>query len=152
MYTNKDHKYWMKYALKLALIAKKKGEIPVGAILVFKKKIIGEGWNTSIQNNDPTAHAEIIALRQGGKKLKNYRLLNTTLYVTLEPCIMCFGAIMHSRIKHLVFGAKEKTNKISVLKKYLKNNNINYTFSITESILIEDCSDLLNQFFKKKRI
>jgi tRNA(adenine34) deaminase len=142
----------MKYALKLALIAKKKGEIPVGAILVFKKKIIGEGWNASINNNDPTAHAEIIALRQGGKKLKNYRLLNTTLYVTLEPCIMCFGAVIHSRIKHLVIGAKEKTNKIGILKKYLKNNNINHQLSITESVLIEECSNLLNQFFKKKRI
>lgn len=142
----------MKHALKLALIAKKKGEVPVGAVLVFKKKIIGEGWNASIHNNDPTAHAEIIALRQGGKKLKNYRLLNTTLYVTLEPCIMCFGAIIHSRIKNLVFGAKEKTNKIGILKKYLKDNHLNHKFSITESVLVEECSNLLNQFFKKKRM
>ena len=152
MNTHNDHNYWMKYALKLAVIAKKKGEVPVGAILVLKEKIIGEGWNASIHNNDPTAHAEIIALRQGGKKLKNYRLLNTTLYVTLEPCIMCFGAIINSRIKHLVFGAKEKTNKISVLKKYLKDNNLNHKFSITESILEKECSNLLNNFFKKKRI
>ncbi|CAL4042876.1 tRNA adenosine(34) deaminase TadA [Buchnera aphidicola] len=151
MYTYKNHQYWMRYALKLAIIAGKKGEVPVGSILVFKKKIIAEGYNASICHNDPTAHAEILALRQGGKKLKNYRLLNTTLYVTLEPCIMCFGAIIQSRIGHLVFGAKEKTNKLSILKKYLKNNIINHKFNITESILLKECSDVLNKFFKKRR-
>lgn len=150
MYSYNSHKYWMKHALKLALIAKKKGEVPVGAVLVFKENIIAKGSNSSIYYSDPTAHAEILALRQGGKKLKNYRLLNSTLYVTLEPCIMCFGAIIHSRIQHLVFGAKEKKNKIDIFKKYL--NNINHKLNITESILEKECSSLLNSFFKNKRL
>ncbi|CAL4321412.1 tRNA adenosine(34) deaminase TadA [Buchnera aphidicola] len=149
MHSYNRHKHWMKYALKLALIAEKKGEVPVGAVLVFKENIIGKSSNSSIYHNDPTAHAEILTLRQGGKKLKNYRLLNTTLYVTLEPCIMCFGAIIHGRIKHLVFGAKEKKNKIDIFKKYL--NNVNHKLNITESILEKECSNLLNNFFKNKR-
>lgn len=104
----------MRHALELANKAEALGEIPVGAVLVDDSgNIIGEGWNLSIVQNDPTAHAEIIALRNGAKNIQNYRLLNTTLYVTLEPCTMCAGAILHSRIKRLVFGASDyKTGAI----------------------------------------
>lgn len=115
-----NNKYWMKYALKLAGLAKNNGEIPVGAVLLLNKKIIGQGFNASINQSDPTAHAEIIAIRQGAKRINNYRLLNTTLYVTLEPCIMCFGAIIHSRIKNLVCGALDKNRNISMIKSILK--------------------------------
>lgn len=99
---------WMKIALKYAYYAAKKGEVPIGAVLVFQERIIGIGWNSSISQNDPTAHAEIMAFRFAGKKIKNYRLMNSTLYVTLQPCIMCCGAIIQSRIKRLVFGANYK--------------------------------------------
>ena len=146
-----NDKYWMKYALKLANIAKKKGEIPVGAVLIFKEKIIGQGWNSSIHHSDPTAHAEIITLRQGGKNIKNYRLLNTTLYVTLEPCIMCFGAIIHSRIKYLVYGASDKNKNMNVIKNLLKDNTFNHNLQIKKNVLMHECSQLINRFFKTKR-
>lgn len=107
MIFNKDKK-WMKLALKFAYYAEKQGEIPIGAVLVFNERIIGIGWNSSISQHDPTAHAEIMALRYAGIKMKNYRLVNSTLYVTLQPCIMCCGAIIQSRIKSLVFGASSK--------------------------------------------
>jgi tRNA(adenine34) deaminase len=108
--------FFMQHALALADYAESLGEIPVGAVLVDENgKIIGEGWNQSILKHDPTAHAEIEAIRQGAKLLQNYRLLNTTLYVTLEPCTMCAGAILHSRIKRLVFGASDhKTGAATV--------------------------------------
>lgn len=107
MQSDMDEK-WMRHALRLADKAEQLGEIPVGAVLVDEQgNLLGEGWNLSISESDPTAHAEIVALRQGGQRLQNYRLLNTTLYVTLEPCTMCAGAILHSRIKRLVFGASD---------------------------------------------
>lgn len=107
MQSDMDEK-WMRHALRLADKAEQLGEIPVGAVLVDEQgNLLGEGWNLSISESDPTAHAEIVALRQGGQYLQNYRLLNTTLYVTLEPCTMCAGAILHSRIKRLVFGAAD---------------------------------------------
>ncbi|WP_343153109.1 tRNA adenosine(34) deaminase TadA [Buchnera aphidicola] len=147
MNKKKTDEYWIKYSLKLANLSKKKEEIPVGAILVLDNKIIGKGYNSSIKKNDPTAHAEIIALRLGSKKIKNYRLLNTTLYVTLEPCIMCLGAIIHSRVERLVFGAKSK--KLINLKyinyykkKFVQIKNIN---------LQNKCATILKNFFHKKR-
>src|SRR5687768_3227034 len=99
--------YWMQQALQLADQAKHQGEVPVGAILVLNNEIIGQGYNQSITLNDPSAHAEIMALRSGAQKLNNYRLIDTTLYVTLEPCLMCIGALIHARIKHLVFGCHD---------------------------------------------
>src|SRR5215204_6441575 len=102
-----DHNYWMQKALKLAHEAEAKGEVPVGAILVYENEIIGSGHNQPISSNDPTAHAEIMALRSAASKINNYRLVNTSLYVTLEPCIMCAGGLVHARIKNLFFGAKD---------------------------------------------
>lgn len=102
------HEYWMRHALALAQRAWEEGEVPVGAVLVHNNQVIGEGWNRPIGRHDPTAHAEIMALRQGGLVLQNYRLLDTTLYVTLEPCVMCSGAMVHSRIGTLVFGARDE--------------------------------------------
>ncbi|HHI1031782.1 TPA: tRNA adenosine(34) deaminase TadA [Haemophilus influenzae] len=143
----------MRYALELADKAEALGEIPVGAVLVDDaRNIIGEGWNLSIVQSDPTAHAEIIALRNGAKNIQNYRLLNTTLYVTLEPCTMCAGAILHSRIKRLVFGASDyKTGAIGSRFHFFDDYKMNHTLEITSGVLAEDCSQKLSTFFQKRR-
>lgn len=144
---------WMKIALKYASYAEKNGEVPIGAIVVFQEKIIGIGWNRSIINNDPSAHAEIIAFRQAGKNIKNYRLNNTTLYVTLQPCIMCCGAIINSRIKRLVFGASyKKLEEKDFLKKNLLFLEQNHKLKIKKNIMKNECSKILTNFFKKKDI
>ncbi|HHF6587281.1 TPA: tRNA adenosine(34) deaminase TadA [Haemophilus influenzae] len=143
----------MRYALELADKAEALGEIPVGAVLVDDaRNIIGEGWNLSIVQSDPTAHAEIIALRNGAKNIQNYRLLNSTLYVTLEPCTMCAGAILHSRIKRLVFGASDyKTGAIGSRFHFFDDYKMNHTLEITSGVLAEDCSQKLSKFFQKRR-
>ena len=143
----------MRYALDLADKAEALGEIPVGAVLVDDAgNIIGEGWNLSIVQSDPTAHAEIIALRDGAKHLQNYRLLNTTLYVTLEPCTMCAGAILHSRIKRLVFGASDyKTGAVGSRFHFFDDYKMNHTLEITSGVLAEKCSHKLSAFFQKRR-
>jgi len=148
----KKDKNWMKIALNYAYYAEKKGEIPIGAVLVFKERIIGIGWNSSISKNDPTAHAEIIALRDAGNEIKNYRLLNTTLYVTLQPCIMCCGAIIHSRIKRLVIGAdcNKLENKYSFENIFL-NSKKNCKLEIKKNVMKNECSNILINFFQKKR-
>ncbi len=141
----------MRYALELADKAEALGEIPVGAVLVDDaRNIIGEGWNLSIVQSDPTAHAEIIALRNGAKNIQNYRLLNSTLYVTLEPCTMCAGAILHSRIKRLVFGASDyKTGAIGSRFHFFDDYKMNHTLEITSGVLAEECSQKLSTFFRK---
>ena len=143
----------MRYALELADKAEALGEIPVGAVLVDDaRNIIGEGWNLSIVQSDPTAHAEIIALRNGAKNIQNYRLLNSTLYVTLEPCTMCAGAILHSRIKRLVFGASDyKTGAIGSRFHFFDDYKKNHTLEITSGVLAEECSQKLSTFFQKRR-
>ena len=143
----------MRYALDLADKAEALGEIPVGAVLVDESgNIIGEGWNLSIVQSDPTAHAEIIALRNGAKNIQNYRLLNTTLYVTLEPCTMCAGAILHSRIKRLVFGASDyKTGAVGSRFHFFDDYKMNHTLEITSGVLAEECSQKLSAFFQKRR-
>lgn len=143
----------MRHALNLAERAKALGEIPVGAVLVSDQgEIVGEGWNLSISHSDPTAHAEIIALRQGGKALQNYRLLNCTLYVTLEPCTMCAGAILHSRIKRLVFGASDyKTGAVGSRFHFFDDYKMNHCVEIKTGVLAEECSQQLSQFFQQRR-
>ena len=143
----------MRHALDLADKAEALGEIPVGAVLVDDAgNIIGEGWNFSIVQSDPTAHAEIIALRNGAKNIQNYRLLNTTLYVTLEPCTMCAGAILHSRIKRLVFGASDyKTGAVGSRFHFFDDYKMNHTLEITSGVLAEECSQKLSAFFQKRR-
>lgn len=143
----------MRHALMLAERAKQLGEIPVGAVLVNNEgKIISEGWNLSIIHHDPTAHAEIMALRQGAEKIQNYRLLGTTLYVTLEPCTMCAGAIVHSRIKRLVFGAFDyKTGAVGSRFHFFNEYKMNHTIEITAGVLAEECSQKLSAFFQKRR-
>lgn len=143
----------MRHALSLADKAEALGEIPVGAVLVDSEgNILGEGWNLSIIENDPTAHAEIVALRHAAKKIKNYRLLNTTLYVTLEPCTMCAGAILHSRIQRLVFGALDyKTGAVGSRFHFFDDYQMNHSVEITGGVLAQECGEKLSAFFRKRR-
>ena len=144
--------YWMQRALALALRAQEEGEVPVGAILVLDNQVIGEGWNRPIGRHDPTAHAEIMALRQGGLVLQNYRLLDATLYVTLEPCVMCAGAMVHSRIGRVVFGARDaKTGAAGSLMDVLHHPGMNHRVEVTEGILRDECATLLSDFFRMRR-
>ncbi|CAJ0992252.1 tRNA adenosine(34) deaminase TadA [Pantoea sp. Nvir] len=144
--------YWIRYALRLAHRAWKQGEVPVGAVLVQGIQVIGEGWNQSISQHDPTAHAEIIALRQGGRFLENYRLLDTTLYVTLEPCFMCAGAMVHGRITRLVYGASdEKTTASRSLIDVLSHFGTNHQVVVASGVLEEACAMMLRDFFRIRR-
>ncbi len=143
---------WMCQALALAKKAEQAGEVPVGAILVHENKIIGEGFNQPIHLKDPSAHAEIMALRAGAQALNNYRLLDTTLYVTLEPCIMCVGAILHARVKRLVFGALDpKTGAIESVFQIPSEPKLNHRLIIQGGILAEASRELLKKFFQARR-
>lgn len=150
--TQDNHEYWMQHALVLAQRAWDEGEVPVGAVLVHENRIIGEGWNRPIGHHDPTAHAEMMALRQGGIVLSNYRLLDTTLYVTLEPCVMCAGAMIHGRIGTLVFGARDaKTGAAGSLLDILAHPGMNHQVKVMEGVLAPACSALLSDFFRARR-
>ncbi|MBO1254085.1 tRNA adenosine(34) deaminase TadA [Alteromonas sp. 5E99-2] len=149
---NKRDEYWMGKAMKLARFAQSKGEIPVGAILVQNDKLISSGCNLSITLNDPSAHAEMVAIRRAGQKLENYRIVNTTLYVTLEPCPMCAGLLVHSRISRLVFGASDlKTGAAGSVMDICNHSVLNHQIDVEPGVLKEECSHLLSSFFKKRR-
>tara|TARA_B100000795_G_scaffold269652_1_gene259779 strand:+ start:1018 stop:1488 length:471 start_codon:yes stop_codon:yes gene_type:complete len=148
---NEDEKN-MKVAISEAILAKNEGEIPVGAIIIQDGKIIATGHNQPILANDPTAHAEIQAIRAAGEKIKNYRLVNSTLYVTLEPCMMCLGAIMHARIERVIFGTYDSKN--GACQSYMESMNskkFNHKINITGGILENECHQLLQSFFKLRR-
>lgn len=148
-----DDEKWMLRALELARRAESLGEVPVGAIVVLDNECIAEGWNQPISGHDPSAHAEMIAIRTAGKKLKNYRLVNTTLYVTLEPCVMCAGAIIHARINRVVIGARDpKSGAAGSVFQLLQSEQLNHQCEITMGILQHDCAELLQDFFKQRRI
>jgi tRNA(adenine34) deaminase len=147
-----DDERWMQYAMTLALKAQEEGEVPVGAVLVLDNQVIGEGWNRSIGHHDPTAHAEIMALRQGGSAVQNYRLLDAILYVTLEPCVMCAGAMVHSRIRRVVYGAADaKTGAAGSLMDVLRHPGMNHQVEITAGVLADACSEQLSAFFRFRR-
>ena len=144
--------FWMQYALELAKRAESEGEVPVGAVVVYEDQVIGEGWNRPIIDSDPTAHAEIMALRAAAKKINNYRLLDSTLYVTLEPCIMCTGAIIHSRVKRVVYGAFDpKAGASESAFTILGTDCLNHKVDVTNGILAEECGQILTTFFRNKR-
>jgi tRNA(adenine34) deaminase len=148
----KDDFYWMGQALKYAEKAAEKGEVPVGAVLVLENQFVAGEGNEPICRNDPTAHAEILAMRAGARKLQNYRLPDTVLYVTLEPCIMCMGAIIQSRIQRLVYGAKDpKTGAVESVYQIGQDGLQNHKLLITCGIFESKCSQLLTDFFKMKR-
>ena len=148
---NIDEK-WMKIALNEANLAMNESEIPVGAVLVKSGELIAQSHNQPVKTNDPTAHAEILLLRKAGKQQKNYRLVGSTLYVTLEPCAMCFGAMIHARIERIVFGAKDpKTGVCGSCMNLNEENFFNHNISITSGILEKESSELLRLFFKSRR-
>lgn len=144
--------FWMQHALQLARRAEAEGEVPVGAVLVRDEKVIGEGWNQPISANDPTSHAEIMALRSAASHINNYRLLNTTLYVTLEPCSMCAGAIIHSRVKRVVYGATDpKGGAAGSVFDILGTDKLNHKVVVASAVLADECSEVLKNFFKNRR-
>ncbi|NOU42088.1 MAG: tRNA adenosine(34) deaminase TadA [Methyloglobulus sp.] len=143
---------WMRHALRLAQRAEMLGEVPVGAVLVKDNQYLAEGWNSPIVTHDVTAHAEINALREGGKRIANYRLVDTTLYVTLEPCVMCMGAIVHARIKRLVFGAYDpKRGAVCNALKLADAGFLNHIINWQGGVLEAECSELLKDFFRARR-
>ena len=145
-------KHWMKHAMSLADRAEVEGEVPVGSVVVRDGEIIGEGWNRTITLSDPSAHAEIIALRQAGEHAGNYRLPGCTLYVTLEPCCMCAGAMIHARLDRVVYGAMDpKTGAAGSVFDVLCDPQHNQNPVVVGGCLAEDCSGQLKKFFRKRR-
>lgn len=143
---------WMQHALKLADKAEQAGEVPVGAVLVLEGQVIGEGYNLVISQSDPCAHAEIMALRAGGEQIANYRILDATLYVTLEPCCMCAGAIVHSRIKRIVYGAPDlKTGAADSAFKLLSDPKHNHQVDVGRGVLAAQCAQKISDFFARRR-
>ncbi|TNF34638.1 MAG: tRNA adenosine(34) deaminase TadA [Gammaproteobacteria bacterium] len=150
--TDKDDAYWMQKALELARKAESEDEVPVGAVVVKNNELIAVGWNHPIQAHDPSAHAEMMAIRNAGQVLNNYRLIDTTLYVTLEPCPMCVGAMIHARIKRLVFGAYDpKTGAAGSVFDLLQSEKHNHSVEVTAGVLEEECRAVLQNFFRQKR-
>ncbi|MCK5720059.1 MAG: tRNA adenosine(34) deaminase TadA [Thiomargarita sp.] len=148
---NYDEK-WMQYALRLAKLANEQGEVPVGAIIVHEQQSIAEGWNQSITHTDPTAHAEIVSLRKAAKYFHNYRLADTSLYVTLEPCVMCAGAILQARIKRVVFGAYDaRAGAAGSRFDILRDMRHNHQLECIGGVLEAECKKYLTDFFKEKR-
>lgn len=147
-----NHEYWMREAYVLACEAKRVGEVPVGAIVVYDGQIIGKGFNQPISSYDPSAHAEIVAMRDAANHLQNYRLLDTTLYVTLEPCVMCAGAMVHARIKNLVFGASDlRAGAVCTVFNILDESALNHRVEWVGGILKDECGEILKNFFKARR-
>lgn len=142
----------MRQALLLAQQAEHNGEVPVGAVIVLNDQLIGSGWNQPISQNDPTAHAEVVALRAACLQQQNYRLPNSTMYITLEPCIMCAGAIVHARIERVVFAATEpKTGAAGSCFDIFNTNQLNHRVNCDQGVLAEESSKLLRDFFRSKR-
>lgn len=143
---------WMRRAMALADVAAAAGEVPVGAVLVRNQEVIGEGWNHPITQHDPSAHAEMVALRSAATHESNYRLPHTTLYVTLEPCAMCAGAIIHARVQRLVFGAWDaRAGAVRSVYDLISNPRLNHAVEWTGGVLDEPCAELLRSFFRARR-
>jgi len=150
---NKADKEFMQIAIKEAQIAEENGDVPIGAVIVYQNQIIGRAYNQREQLQDPTAHAEIIALTQAAAFLESWRLLGCTMYVTLEPCTMCAGALVLARIDRLVYGCDDpKTGAVKSLYNIVTDERLNHIIDVTPSVLAEECSDLLQHFFRRRRI
>ncbi|WP_256370044.1 tRNA adenosine(34) deaminase TadA [Hydrogenovibrio sp. JE_KL2] len=144
--------FWMHRALELAKIAESQGEVPVGAVLVDDNGLVAEGWNQTIQLHDPTAHAEVVALRNAGQKIENYRMPGLTLYVTLEPCPMCAGALVHGRISRLVIATEDpRTGAAGSLMNLVQHPELNHEVEVQFGVLKDEASQLIKHFFKQKR-
>ena len=143
---------WMEEALRAAQRALEAGEVPVGAVVVCDGKIVGRGWNRNLTDSDPTAHAEIVALREAGAAVGNHRLLDCELFATIEPCAMCAGALVHARIKRLVYGADDpKAGAVRSVIEVLNNPSLNHQMDVREGVLAGRCAELLQSFFRNRR-
>ena len=142
----------MEEALRCAQRALEQGEVPVGAVVIRNHEIIGRGWNQNISTFDPAAHAEIVALREAGKHIGNHRLIDCELFVTIEPCAMCAGALVHSRLKHLVYGADDpKAGAVRSAQQVLNHPSSNHRMSVDAGVLAARSAELLQEFFKRRR-
>lgn len=147
-----DDAHWIRHALALADRAEAMGEVPVGALVLHAGEVIGEGWNQSITARDPTAHAEVVAMRAAATRLDNYRMQGTTLYVTLEPCAMCAGAIVQARIPRVVFGARDpRTGAAGSVFNLLDHAGLNHRAEVLGGVEAEACGERLVQFFRARR-
>lgn len=144
--------HWMQEALKQAQFADQANEVPVGAVVVYQNEIVGWGFNSPISRCNPVAHAEILALQRAAERLHNYRLVDCDLYVTLEPCTMCAGAIVHSRVRRLIFGAYEpKAGAVESQSQVLEQPEMNHHVEVVGGVLAEESSQLLSAFFRRRR-
>ena len=147
-----EHEAWMRLAYSQAELAFDAGEVPVGAVIVSDRQVIGAGYNHPIHSHDPTAHAEIVALRNAAEAVDNYRLTGATLYVTVEPCLMCAGALVHARVKTLVYGTPEpKAGAVRSVMRVLDHPSLNHRIEIVEGVLADDSRELMQRFFRARR-
>jgi tRNA(adenine34) deaminase len=143
---------WMEEALRAAQRALDAGEVPVGAVVVCDGKIVGRGWNRNLTDSDPTAHAEIVALRQAGATVGNHRLGDCELFATIEPCAMCAGALIHARVKRLVYGAEDpKAGAVHSVLEVLNHPRLNHRMEVCKGVLAGRCAELLQSFFRARR-
>lgn len=143
---------WMQEALEEARRAEAEGEVPVGAIVLINEKIVGRGHNHSIRSHDPTAHAEILALRHAAHSMRNYRLPGSVLFVTIEPCLMCVGALIHARVDEIVFGAADpKAGAAQSVFQLANVPQLNHQIAVTSGVLADECGGLLRAFFESRR-
>ena len=151
--TSERDQHWMREAMAQARLAAKKGEVPVGAVLLAAdRELVASGHNQPILSCDPSAHAEIVVLREAARKLDNYRLPGTTLYVTVEPCTMCVGALVHARVARIVYGAREpRTGAIESAQRLFETGEYNHRPQITGGVLADECATLLTEFFAARR-
>jgi len=144
---------FMGMAIEEALRAEESGEVPVGAVLVLGEEVLARAHNRTVSLNDPTAHAEVLAIRRAARLRKNYRLPGTTLYVTLEPCILCAGAVLQARIERLVYGARDpKGGAVESLYRLLEDSRLNHEVRFAGGVMERECGEILSGFFRKKRI
>ena len=144
---------WMRLALEEARLAEESGEVPIGAVIVRGEELLAQAHNSPITLNDPSAHAEVLAIRQAASLLGNYRLTGTTLYVTIEPCLMCAGAVLQARIDRVVFGAADpKSGAVISLYRLFDDRRLNHAVTVTEGVLKEGCVEILSGFFRAKRL
>ena len=150
--SSENDELWMQEALRASQRALEMGEVPVGAVVVHEGKIVGRGFNRNLTNSDPTAHAEIVALREAGSVVGNHRLLNCDLFVTIEPCAMCAGAMVHARIRTLVYGADDpKAGAVHSVMQVLNHPALNHQVEVRRGVLAGKCAELLQEFFRARR-
>ena len=149
---DRSDELWMEEALRSAQRALEAGEVPVGAVVVYQGRVIGRGWNRNLADNDPTAHAEILALREAGVVLGNHRLGDCELFATIEPCAMCAGALIHARIRRLVYGADDpKAGAVHSVLKVVNHPGLNHQMEVRSGVLAGRSAEILQEFFRKRR-